>query len=458
MLECASGATTVSRLRDDPALVRILKNSGWLLSAKGLSLPMQVVQSVLIARLLGVAGFGMFGVIIAYVETARRLTSFRMNEVVIKFVTDAVVAHDTPRAAATMKAALGAEVGSSLVSFAIVWATVPALGHYFLGDSSANVFVMVYSLSILIDCMLEPLTGALQVFDRFRVQAIADVIGKLASLCAVAVVFGMHGGMLAVLIAYLAGNAVSTGLVVVFALREIAERFGARWWRTPLAVLRGRGRELGGFALSTNLGGTLSLIVKDSELLWLGYFTTPAAAGLYKLAKSWIAMVVIPAAPLVKSFYPEIARAIAARELAKTKRLLRRGTALAAAWIVPVGVGFLAVSPWMVPWLYGAEYRPAIAVFAILLLGMGISDILFWMRPTLLALGRPDVALRITALHTVLKVVLVVALVPTGEAIAMAGITGGLFILGSVIGSTFALIKLRRLDQPALPLSLAVEP
>ncbi len=445
-------------LRDDPALVRILKNSGWLLSAKGLSLPMQVIQSVLIARLLGVSSFGLFGVIVAYVETARRLTSFRMNEVVIKFVTDAIVARDMPRGAATMKAALGAEVTSSLVSFVVVWVTIPAIGPYFLGDASANTFVLVYSLSIMIDCMLEPATGALQVFDRFRVQAIADVVGKIASLVAIAAVYLMHGGMLAVIIAYLIGNTISTGLVLVYAMRVTTERLGPRWWRTPLAVLRGRGREIGGFALSTNVGGTLSLIVKDSELLWLGYFTTPAAAGLYKLAKSWISMVVIPAAPLVKSFFPEIARTIAARELDQTRRLLRKGTVLAAAWIVPVGLCFLAASPWMVPWLYGPDYRPAITVFAVLLLGMGISDILFWMRPMLLALGRPDVALRITALHTVLKIVLVVALVPAGGAVAMAGVTAGLFIFGSIVGTAFALYKLRRLEQPAIPLSLVVKP
>jgi len=416
---------------------------------------MQVVQSVLVARLLGVSGFGMFGVIVAYVEMARRLTSFRMNDVVVKFVTDAIVARDNPRAAATIKASLAAEVCTSVLSFVMVWVSVPFLAESFLGTASANAFVVIYGLSILIDCMLEPATGLLQVFNRFRVQALADVFGKLAALVGVAIVFLLHGEMLAVIIAYLIGNALSTGLVVVYAMRETSEQLGPRWWRTPITTLRGHGRELAGFAVSTNLGGTLSLIVKDSELLWLGYFTTPAAAGLYKLAKSWITMVVIPAAPLVKSFYPAIARTVAGRELADTKRLLRKGTALAAIWIVPAGSCFLAASPWMVPWLYGPDYRPAVTVFAILLLGMGISDILFWVRPMLLSLGRADFALWITALHTVPKIVLVVTLVPAGGAVAMASVTSGLFIFGSVVGSTFALYKLRQLEHHAVAAAAA---
>jgi HAMP domain-containing protein len=40
----------------------------------------------------------------------------------------------------------------------------------------------------------------------------------------------------------------------------------------------------------------------------------------------------------------------------------------------------------------------------------------------------------------------------------MAGITGGLFILGAAIGSVFTLYKMRRLEQPAIPLSLVVKP
>lgn len=430
-------------LRDDPVLVRILKNSGWLLSAKALSLPLQVAQSVLVARLLGVSGFGMLGVIVVYVTTSEKITSFRMNEVVVKFMTDAVVGQRMRMAAATLKGALLAEAWTTVFAFTLVWITVPYVAPYFIGDASANSLICLYTISSLIDIPLESSTAVLQVFDRYRVQAIGDVLGRGATLVAVAVVYALHGTMVHVIIAYLIGNLISTGVITVFAMILVRERLGAGWWRTPLAELGPKRREMTKFALSTNVGGTLSLIVKDSELLWLSFFTTPAAAGIYKLAKSWIAMVVIPAAPLVKSFYPEITRSVAANELDRTKKLLRKGTLLAAAWIVPIGVGFLAVSYWLVPWLYGRDYSPAVPTFAILIAGIGYSDILFWMRPCLLAFGRPDVALKITTLHAVLKIVLVITLVPLGGHLAMAGITSFLFVLGTTIGTLFILKCLR---------------
>jgi O-antigen/teichoic acid export membrane protein len=445
-------------LRNDPALARILKNSGWLLSAKGASLPIGVAQSVLVARLLGVDGFGTLGVVATYVATARRLASFRMDEVVVKFVTDALVIRKDHRlAAATIKLALLAELVGSIIALGLIWLSVPLVGRFFLGESVAVQFIYLYALTLVTDAVLESTTGALQVFGLYRVQAIADVVGKVVTLLGVVVAFVLERGLSAVVIAYLVGNAVTTAILVWAAIGEARSRLGAGWWRTPLGLLGPTRRELAKFALSTNLGATLSLVVKDSELLWLSYFTSPASAGYYRLAKSWISMVVIPAGPLVKSFYPEIARTIAASDVASTRRLLRRGSLLAAVWIVPVGLACLAAAPLAVPWAYGAAFQPAIGAFALLLLGVGVADIVFWMRPALLALGRPDVALRISALHTVLKIGLVITLVPIGGHLAMAGITGGLFILGTVLGGTFVLRRLAQQGRETLESTTAGE-
>lgn len=434
-------------LRNDPVLRRILKNSGWLLSAKGASLPIGLLQSVLLARLLGVGGFGAIGVVAAYVTTARRLISFRMDEVMVKFLTDALIGdHDRRRAAATLKLGVATELAGAMVALGLIWLSIPWVAKYFLDDPGAERWVAIYALTLVTECVLESTTGALQVLGKFRVQAVAEVTGKLVTLALVIEAFFVDRGMTAVMIAYLIGSAVTTALMVWALAIEAKERLGAGWWQTPISSLRGRMMPILRFAVSTNLGQTLSLIVKDSELLWLAFFAPPTSTGYYRMAKNWISLVVVPAGPLVKSFYPEIAKTIAGRDIAGTRRLLRKGSVIAAIWIVPVGVLF-AASGWLwVPIFYGAEFLPALWVFAILLVGIGFADIAFWMRPVLLALGRPDVALRITAFHTVLKVGLVTLLVPIGTHLAMAGITGGLFVLGTVLGGGFALRALRRLD------------
>ncbi len=80
---------------------------------------------------------------------------------------------------------------------------------------------------------------------------------------------------------------------------------------------------------------------------------------------------------------------------------------------------------------------------ALLLAGMGLSQVLFWNRPTLLALGRPGFALRLTILNTALKVSLVLLLVPALGALAMASITAALFVLGTALSTVFIARALR---------------
>jgi O-antigen/teichoic acid export membrane protein len=65
---------------------RVLKNSGYLFSSTGLVSAIGMLQGILAARLLGVAGFGILGTITMFTNVINEFTSFRMGELVIKYV------------------------------------------------------------------------------------------------------------------------------------------------------------------------------------------------------------------------------------------------------------------------------------------------------------------------------------------------------------------------------------
>ncbi len=68
------------RFFDNPLIRRILKNSGYLFSATGISAFLSMLQGILAARLLGPANFGVLGAVTTFTSTLNRLASFRMNE------------------------------------------------------------------------------------------------------------------------------------------------------------------------------------------------------------------------------------------------------------------------------------------------------------------------------------------------------------------------------------------
>jgi O-antigen/teichoic acid export membrane protein len=71
---------------EDLTLSRVLKNTGYLFSSNTLSLGLSFVQSIFAARLLGIAAFGLVGIVTSFVSNVNRLFSFRMGEFIIRYL------------------------------------------------------------------------------------------------------------------------------------------------------------------------------------------------------------------------------------------------------------------------------------------------------------------------------------------------------------------------------------
>ncbi len=432
------------RLPPGSPLRRILVNSSWLLLARGASMPLGIVESILVTQLLGAEAFGIFGVVVTFVTVVQRLVSFRMSEFVVKFLTDALAEDRKDKAAATVKAAFLAEGATTLLGFAIAYIGAPLAATYFLRDPGATGMIRGYCFVLLGNALLEANSGILQVFNRFAIQARANVLRKISIVAGVSLAFLRGWELPQVLIAYLLGHTLANLYLATYAWREVRQRLGAGWWRAPIDLLAGQLRGMRSFAITTNLGATLSLIVKDSDVLWIAFFRPPTEAGYYKLATMLLKIPFAAGSPITKAFFPEIAKVIAKKSTTEARRLLGQATRLAAAWVLPVSLGIYLLAPWVIRRFYGEEFLPAAEVIYILVFGMALGQLFFWTRPVFLALGRPDIPFKITLLNTVLKITLTLALVPNGGYLALAWILSGLWFVGVSIGVPLALRGLRR--------------
>jgi len=420
-------------IQGDAVFRRILTNSGWLLGADTIGFVLGMAQGILVARTLGVEQYGVLGVVMTFVTVVNRLTSFRMNEFVVKYVSDALAARREDQAAAAIKLAMAVEASASVLAFGIVLLLAPLGAHWFLHMAGAEALITAYAVVILGNLVSETAIGVLQVFNQFRLQSLLTSIGRVASLVAVTVVFVLQGGLWGILLAYLVSNLISASLLLITVVRETGRRLGADWWRVSFTALNGRLRSAGKFALSTNVSATLSLITKDSDLLWLGYFRNPTEVGYYKLAMSLATLVLMPVSPLVQTIYPEIARKAASKQWPKFRSLLRKGSLAVALYIIPFGLVLSVSSKWLIRVFYGSEFVPAAIALVILMIGLSFANLLFWSRPALLALDRPDYPMKVNVLIAVLKVIGVFALLPTFGYIGNAALLTGLYLLGVTI-------------------------
>ncbi len=431
----------MSRLRSaaqswtqDRLLRRVVRNSTYLFASNVIS----AILSIVTANLLGVAVFGTLGIVTGFVSNINRLLSFRMGDVVVKYMGEALARGEKERAGAVVRLAALVETATSLLAFGALVLLAPLGGRFFAKDAALEPLFVIFGLSILANIAAETATGVLQVTNHFRSQALINLAQSVLVAALVALAAARGASLQSVLLAYLAGKVVM-GLAPVFvALYWLPRTLGAGWWRADLRLLP-PWRELTRFAISTNFSGTINVFARDSEVQWVGFFFDNTVAGYYKTALALVNLVVMPINPFIGTTYPEITRAIASRQWARLRKLLRRVTLIAAGWTAAVAIGLLLFgrqvlfSDWTLFGrtfhIYSGSFLPAFDVLMVILIGYGAANILFWNRPLLLAQGLAGDALRVSFWSMLAKVALALILLPGAGYIMEAWLLTGYFLL-----------------------------
>jgi O-antigen/teichoic acid export membrane protein len=292
---------------------------------------------------------------------------------------------------------------------------------------------VLYSLVVLANLIAESSTGLLQIFDRFRPIAILGLVGNIVTLALVALVYWLRGGLAGILLAYLIGKAVSALGLSLVALLESSHRWGRGWWRASLQPLRPRFRQLTHFAVSTNISASISLITKDSELLWVSLFRGPVETGYYRLALTLTNLVQMPISPLPQATYPELSRQAARGEWQQMRSLLRQGSQLAGGYTLAATVFLIILGKPLIAWLYTPQFLPAYPALLILLLGYLAANTFYWRRSALLALGRADFPAKVNLVLAAFKMAGILLLVPRYGYLASAALLTGFYWIGSLV-------------------------
>jgi O-antigen/teichoic acid export membrane protein len=420
------------RWREDPLLRRVVKNSSYLSSSNTLAAGLSFVQGILIARLLGLDGLGEVTAIIAFVTAVNVLLSFRMSEVVVRHVNQAraasppslstpLPAGDGGQAAAIVKGVALTEALTSLVAFGVMVLLSGWAAQTFVKEPAAQPLIVFYGLIILSNLIFETSRGVLQTYGQFGRFSVINLAQTLLTFAIVlAAVLSSTASVRLVLAAYFAGKTLAGIAIIVLAARVLNERLPG-WLRIPLRTYSGW-RGLLGFALSTNLNGTVNLLVRDNIPLYIAALTGTAEVAYFKIAFGFTNLLMLPIEPFIWPTYTEITTTISRGQLESTRRLLRRVSVISAGWVLAAGGAVALLGWWLIPLLYGPEFAPAYPATLILMIGYGYANIFGWNRPLLLALGMASFPLVVAAVTGAVELALIFTAVPQYGYLAAAAI------------------------------------
>lgn len=434
----------------DVALKKVVGNSAYLFGSQVIS----AVLSILTANLLGVASFGELGVVISFVTNINRLLSFRMGDFVVRYMGGFLAQDRQKEAAAVIKLAALIELSTSLLAY-LVLALLSGWGAAtFVKDPSTRSLFVIYGISILGNVMSETATGSLQVTGHFRSQALLNLIQSILTAGLFLLVILNKGGIFAVMLVYLIGKMILGIGPVLLAIHWLPKSLGHNWWRTPIRGNLPDRKGMLRFAVNSNFSGTVTILARDSEVLWVSYFFDTAVAGYFKVALAVINLMVMPITPLISTTFPEITRHVAKKQWTRLKTLLARVTMISGAWTGMVALGLLILgrqllfSPWnffgRTIYIYKEAFAPAFPVLLILLFGFGAANIFFWDRSLLLSFGKAELPLRVSFFAMFGKVVLAFLIVPVLGYLAEAALFSAYFMVSVGILVWYGILETRK--------------
>ncbi len=440
----------------DKLLRGVLKNTSYLFSSNTISAAVSMVSSIMATRLLGYAGFGVVGIVQTFASNVNRLLSFRMSEVVVKYLGQALATEgkddggsrpvssvgkpgwiSNPRAAAIIKGIGLIEAATSLLAYLVLYLLASWAAQAFAKDISLTPLFPFYGLMLVANLVYETSTGVLQAHKRFDRIAIINTIQSILTLVLIVVAFILKLGVLQVLAAYLIGKAFAGITIATLAFRQMNYSLGRGWWRASLRQVT-EWKGIIGFAVNTNLNGTVNLITRDNIPLYLTYLSPASVAqdyaGYFKWGLAIINFVILPIDPFIWPTYAEITRTVAKRQWQVTRDLLKRVSTIAGSWTLAAAAGIVLFGWWLIPTVLGPNSQPVYRLTLILLIGYGVANILNWNRPLLLAFGKPSYPLAIAIGAGAIELLLILWLVPAAGYLGMAAIFSG--FLATSVGLT----------------------
>ncbi|HXF63695.1 MAG TPA: flippase [Caldilineaceae bacterium] len=406
----------------DQLFRRLLQNSGWLLSANVVTMGIALVQSVLLARVLGVEDYGAYTLITTYTFAVSQFADSRVWETVIKYVTHFNEQGSPERATATVKLSYLIDAITGLVAFGALW---------FTGDWAASIFAKnpglaplfhIFSISALLGIPVGTSTALMRIAGHFKFLAVETAASNIIRLGLIGVVIVAGWGLPGVIVASVLVAAIRTIWLLWLGVRAARDLHLAPWGQAPLQLLRGEFRRVIRFTFYTNLGGTSRLVTTRMDTLLLGWLATPSDVGLYRLARTLADPLVVALGPIYQTVYPEISRLVTHGQHRQVISLQKKLSLSILAIIVPICALMVFAAPYFVPLLLGDEYRAAILPTQIMTFQI-VWTVLIWFPAWMLSLELSRTLTILNWIDACIYIALLMLLIPPFGALGAAGAT-----------------------------------
>jgi O-antigen/teichoic acid export membrane protein len=364
--------------------------AAWNYAAFLLSKGLLFVATLILARLLSPAEFGLVGMALLVIGLLDILRDFGIGSALI-------YRQDGGQGVANLAFFLSVAIG--IVLFAANWALAPVAAGFFKTSGPADTGIVTSLLQTLGFSLLFSSLGSthdalLQKSIDYRKRMIPEVGRTLVKGILQVVLVLLGFGVWGLVIGQVVGEAFATLLLWV-----------VMPWRPSFHIERKYFAPILNYGVQLTVVGGLGTLLADVDYLIIGGMLGEIALGYYTLAFRIPELLIKNLAQAVST----VAFPVAARlqsDLPALREAYLKMQRYMLAILAPLGAGLYALTPPLIHLLFQARWDPIIPVMQILSIYMLLGGVNHWPGVVYKALGRPGIL-------NVLSLVKLVLLVPT---------------------------------------------
>ena len=380
-------------------------------AAAGLSF----VFNIILARLLGIEGVGVFFLAFTVTTIASVTGRAGMDNALLRFVATSAAQANWAEVSGLYRRAIWISTGASAAITALVFIAAPVISEDLFSDPDLIDPLRLMSLGIMPLSLLtlhgELLKGLKRIRDAMLVQAFCLQLFAIPLLLLLGVQFGLLG----------ATAAYVTTLFLVLIL-------GVVLWRRATPQIRGlRGHFDTRLLVATSLplfwATSADLVMNWTDTLMLGILSDSEAVGIYGVAMRTALPMGFIVVAVTSAIASRFAVLYAHGEVRALESLARKATGMMILLVSPVLLLLVAFPEWVLGF-FGAGFRSGAPVLAILAAGQFIN-VAFSLADTALMMSGYGKVVRnnifVSALlNVLLNALLIPAYGPVGAAVATA--------------------------------------
>lgn len=401
-------------------------NASLLFSGKAAAGGFAALQTVILARILGVTDYGLLQLVIAYIAMMNQFFDVRVWETAVRYIGAYWEKGETEKTLAMIKLSYALDVGSGAVSFLIAIATAKLISKYVIHSPEAYIYIWIYAFGLFVETAKLTSDAILRVFEKYKNIAVINSLENLTQLVLVAALLLAGLGIKGVLYGLVISNFIAAAVRLWAVMRALEEKKLGGWLTADIFLIRSQWKEIAWFLGNTSFMATLKTgSDKYLGMMILGFFAGKDAVAFYRIANSVSGILNRIVDTLYEAIFPELIKFTTIKAMDEFKEFIKESTKNLMKLIVPVTVLIIVFAGPIVRLVFGEDFAPATNTLRILALGVLVARYTYWINPALLAMGRPGIRTAFYVVTTAVYLALMFILVPQysymGAALAFLG-------------------------------------